>query len=62
MTDWIEWKGGSRPTEYEVEVMLRNGVRSKNQSRCYDWRHFGTDVTDGDSDIIAYRIHKESNH
>ncbi|MBZ9659747.1 hypothetical protein LB523_11895 [Mesorhizobium sp. ESP-6-4] len=56
MDGWIEWNGGKRPTEHEVEVRLRDGIRSKNQSRCYDWRHLGVDVVDGDSDIIAYRI------
>lgn len=61
---WIEWGGGeARPVgaDVSVDVELRNGKRGSGRlSCCYDWRHLGTEVVDGDSDIIAYRIHKES--
>jgi len=58
----IKWGGGEiRPVtpDTRVTVVLRNGNKEENLAACFDWRHFGESVADGDSDILAYSV-KES--
>jgi hypothetical protein len=58
MNEFIDWTGGECPvSDYTlVEVRLRNDVVEKLPANEFDWTHFGEEVEDGDSDIIAYRV------
>lgn len=59
MDEWRQWSGGRMPVSAAtvVEVRLRGGeVDNILPAERFDWTHFGEDVEDGDSDIVAYRI------
>ncbi len=55
MDEWIEWNGGSCPTESRVNLCFRDGEDSEyhNGYRASEWRWNHT--LRGD-DIIAYQI------
>lgn len=54
---WIEWSGGECPLPRMVEVVFRDGTKTKRAIQNIlgdeDWAHY---TTDPDGDIIAYRI------
>lgn len=56
---WIEWGGGERPpvaTGTMVDVKLRSRHITKNRTAgSLEWKHY---TPDGESSIIAYRLHK----
>jgi hypothetical protein len=51
--EWIEWKGGECPVEYQksVGVKLRGDVETSDTASAFYWHHGGDR-----GDIIAYRI------
>ena len=57
MAEWIEWKGGARPTNTGeiVDVRFRDGSgRSGVGGHIFSWLHDGED-----DDIVAYRVVKQ---
>lgn len=55
--DWIEWKGGVRPVDGDLEVVakLRNGDEMIRRSYDLSWAHCPNGDLDSSQDIIAYR-------
>lgn len=58
---WIEWGGGNRPVDGEayVDVKLRGGhVVTKRRADTLYWNHY---TTNGDGEIMSYRLHRDIN-
>ena len=55
--DWIEWEGGVRPVDGDVEVVakLRNGDEMIRKSYDLSWAHCPNGDLDSSQEIIAYR-------
>ncbi|TIL38508.1 hypothetical protein [Mesorhizobium sp.] len=61
--DWIEWYGGECPVaaDASVEISLRCRELNRGSAGGFDWRHNTPRFAyEGDDDIIAYRLNKES--
>ena len=55
--EWIDWTGGERPVDYDVDVWvkLRDGHKGTREAGDYRW-----DWRSNDSDIIKYRVLEQS--
>jgi hypothetical protein len=58
---WIDWPGGSMPTNLSVDVQLRSGTYLFDRDPTTLWwsRH---DAVDSPIDVIAYRIRYKPAH
>ena len=55
MSEWIDWNGGERPVDrnVEVEIMSRSGVKNQRRAEVFLWNHAGKPSR---GDILKYRV------